>query len=94
MSNIDYYLSQGSRDEQPVVNGDIEVIKAEPHHEPYEGHHHQGRKQALGVEECHMKGVSLPGQGEVTRHGGVCGENVKLRHRVRRPLELDLEDVT
>ena len=76
------------------MNGDIQVIKAEPHHEPYERYHHQGREQALGVKVCPVKGVSLPGQGEVAGHGGVCGEDVKLRHRVRRPLELDLEDVT
>jgi len=41
------------------MDGDVEVIETKPDHEPYEGHHHQGGEQALGVEESAMVGVCL-----------------------------------
>ena len=75
------------------MNCDVEVIEAEPDHEPDQRHHDQGGEQALGVEVGPVIRVSLPGQREVTGHRGVSVEDVKLRHGLRRPLESDLEDV-
>lgn len=75
------------------MDGDVEVIETKPDHEPYEGHHHQGGEQALGVEESAMVGVCLLGQSQVAGDGGVGAENIQVM-AIHQLLQSDLDNVT
>ena len=75
------------------MDGDIEIIETESHHEPDQAHDQQWSEETLGVEVVSVVGVSLPGQGEVAGHRHIVGHQTQVMITGHRWQQLNLDNV-
>ena len=82
-------LGQAGSDEQPVVNGDVEIVDTEPHHEPDQAQQHQRGEEAFHVEINPVETLRLPHHRQPAGHRQVGPQQL----RALSAGQPDLEDV-